>query len=74
MADPLPTNPQKPNPVSESERKELEAFRAAKAREEAIEKEFVKRAQIAQGMSPEAMLREIAARQVDEEASRAKQQ
>ncbi len=72
MADPLPTNPQKP--VSESERKELEAFRAAKAREEAIEKEFVKRAQIAQGMIPEAMLREIAARQVDEEASRAKQQ
>lgn len=71
MADPIPS---KQPTVSESERKELEAYRAAQAREKAIDVEFAKRQEIAKGMIPEKMLREIAARQVDEDARRAAEQ
>jgi hypothetical protein len=68
MPDPTP---QPAKPISAADAAELAAFRAAAEREKLIEAEFVKRNQICGGAIPAAMLREIAARQVDEEAKRA---
>ena len=54
------------------EKAELEAFRAAKKRDEAIEKEMQVRSAICNGAIPADQLREIAARQVDHDAALAK--
>lgn len=68
MADPIP---QPTKPISAADAAELAAFRAAAEREKLIDAEFIRRNQICNGMIPQAMLREIAARQVDEDAKRA---
>lgn len=68
MADPIKTPAPAPA-TSESDAAELKQFRAQKARNEAIEAEIKRRQVIAQGMIPIEMLRDISARQVNQDAA-----
>jgi hypothetical protein len=58
--------------MDDKEKAELEAFRAAKRRDELIEVEMRKRNELCHGAIPADQLREIAARQIDHDAALAK--
>lgn len=58
--------------MDDKEKAELEAFRAAKKRDELIEVEMRKRSELCNGAIPADQLREIAGRQIDHDAALAK--